>query len=123
MEVSHGCIRLYPEDIERLFAVVPSGAPGEIVYEPVKIGARDGDVFVEAHPDIYEIGYDYMTAAKELLRAKGWENVVDWGLLTEALQERHGVPTRISAGQPLHRSLTEEASEAEHHPLRVAPRS
>jgi L,D-transpeptidase ErfK/SrfK len=123
MEVSHGCIRLYPEDIERLFAVVPTGAPGEIVYEPVKIGARDGNVFVEAHRDIYEIGYDYMTAAKELLRTRGWENVVDWGLLTEALEQKRGVPVRISTGQPLQRQLTEEASEAERRALRSRPRS
>jgi L,D-transpeptidase ErfK/SrfK len=123
MEVSHGCIRLYPEDIERLFTVVPTGAPGEIVYEPVKIGARDGDVYVEAHSDIYETGYDYLTAAKELLRAKNWENVVDWGILTEALQQKRGVPTRISVGQPLHRRLTEEASEAERHTVRAVPRS
>jgi len=30
----HGCIRLYPEDIERLFAIVPIGTPGEFVYQP-----------------------------------------------------------------------------------------
>ena len=123
MEVSHGCIRLYPEDIERLFTIVPNGAPGEIVYEPVKIGTRDGDVYVEAHPDIYDTGYDYLTAAKELLRAKNWENVVDWGILTEALQQKRGVPIRISVGQPLHRRLTEEASEAERHRARAVPRS
>jgi L,D-transpeptidase ErfK/SrfK len=123
MEVSHGCIRLYPEDIARLFAIVPVGVPGEIVYEPVKIGARDGDVYVEVHHDIYDTGYDYVTAAKELLDEKRWANVVDWGLLTDALKLKTGVPTPISFGQPLTRRLAEEAKETEHRPARSAPRS
>lgn len=103
MEVSHGCIRLYPEDIERLFAMVPVGTPGEIVYQPVKIGVRDGDVWVEVHRDVYETGFDYMEAARSLLRDKGWENVVDWGPLAEALQRKTGVPTRLTAGGALRR--------------------
>src|SRR5579862_3860361 len=53
MQVSHGCVRLYPEDIERLFPMVPVHAPGQFVYQPVKVGARDGHIFVEVHKDIY----------------------------------------------------------------------
>ncbi|HSD10119.1 MAG TPA: L,D-transpeptidase family protein [Candidatus Binatia bacterium] len=111
MEVSHGCIRLYPEDIQRLFAVVPIGAPGEIVYEPVKIGLRDGDIYVEVHRDIYSTGLDYGATAKELLRSKGWEHLVDWEKLFEALQQMSGVPTRISNDQPLRRGVSEEAQQ------------
>ena len=44
MQVSHGCVRLYPEDIERLFPMVPVGTPGQFIYQPVKVGARDGRV-------------------------------------------------------------------------------
>jgi L,D-transpeptidase ErfK/SrfK len=32
MQVSHGCVRLYPEDIEQLFPIVPVGTPGEFIY-------------------------------------------------------------------------------------------
>ena len=46
MQVSHGCVRLYPEDIERLFPVVPVGAAGEFAYQPVKVGVRGGAVYV-----------------------------------------------------------------------------
>jgi L,D-transpeptidase ErfK/SrfK len=109
MEVSHGCIRLYPEDIQRLFVIVPIGAPGEIVYEPVKIGSRDGDVYVEAHRDIYETGVDYVAAARSLLHSKGWENFVDGEKLLDALQQKSGVPTRISDGRPLRHRAAEEA--------------
>ena len=53
MQVSHGCVRLYPEDIEALYPIVPVGAPGEFIYQPVKIGARDGRIYAEVSPDIY----------------------------------------------------------------------
>jgi len=104
MEVSHGCIRLYPEDIEKLFEIVPLGSPGELVYEPVKIGTRNGEIYVEVHQDIYDTGLDYTAAARELLRDKGWENFVDWGPLGEALAKKSGVPTPITAGRPLQRA-------------------
>jgi L,D-transpeptidase ErfK/SrfK len=127
MEVSHGCIRLYPEDIQRLFTIVPMGSPGEFVYQPVKIGARDGDAYAEVHRDIYETGLDYMTEAKNILQDKGWQDLVDWGRLTDALSEKTGIPVRISEGQPLksrddgrhrqHRSEeNEEASSRAAHP-------
>ena len=45
MKVSHGCVRLYPEDIERLLPLVPIGTPGEFIYQPVKIGMRGGIVY------------------------------------------------------------------------------
>jgi L,D-transpeptidase ErfK/SrfK len=121
MEVSHGCIRLYPEDIERLFALVPVGTPGEIVYQPVKIGARDGDVYVEAHRDIYDTGLDYAAKATELLRKKGWQNLVDPGLLADALRSRSGVPVVISRAQPLRHRGGDGASWASRE--RAAPRS
>ncbi len=114
MEVSHGCIRLYPEDIERLFAIVPVGTPGEILYQPVKIGARDGEIYVEAHQDIYATGLDYMEAARSILRDKGWEASVDWERLAEALQRNAGVPIPISQGQPLRRRPGEQPAEAQH---------
>jgi L,D-transpeptidase ErfK/SrfK len=120
MEVSHGCIRLYPEDIQRLFAVIPIGAPGEIVYEPVKIGSRDGDIYVEVHRDIYDTGFDYGAMAKELLRSKGWENFVDREKLFDALHQKSGLPTRISDGQPLRPRTAEEA---QHRGARGVPRS
>jgi L,D-transpeptidase ErfK/SrfK len=123
MEVSHGCIRLYPEDIERLFTIVPVGAPGEIVYQPVKIGARDGDVFVEVHPDIYDTGFDYLAGAKERLHAKGLENAIELSLLLDALNEKSGTPVRISVGQPLRRRSQDAATEAERPKAGLSPRS
>jgi L,D-transpeptidase ErfK/SrfK len=49
MRVSHGCVRLYPEDIEHLFGIVPLNTPVEIVYQPDKAAIQDGVLFLEAH--------------------------------------------------------------------------
>ena len=48
---SHGCIRMYNEDIKSLFSMVHRGTPVKIVYQPVKVGKKDGNVYVEAHRD------------------------------------------------------------------------
>ena len=49
MRVTHGCIRMFPEDIEFLFEHVPVNTPVRIINEPIKIG-WDGDrLMMEAH--------------------------------------------------------------------------
>jgi L,D-transpeptidase ErfK/SrfK len=50
MRVTHGCIRMFPEDIEYLFAQVPLNAPVRIVNEPIKIGWEGEQLVMEAHP-------------------------------------------------------------------------
>lgn len=50
MQVSHGCIRLYPEDIERLFDSVPKGTPVRIINQPYKVGWDNGSLYLEVHP-------------------------------------------------------------------------
>jgi L,D-transpeptidase ErfK/SrfK len=101
MEVSHGCIRLYPEDIEQLFQMVPVGTRTEIVYQPVKLGARDGEIYVEVHPDIYDTGFDGREFSRRWLWARGWAEMVDYDKLDDALDRQDGVPTRISDGRPV----------------------
>lgn len=98
MEVTHGCVRLYPEDIERLFAMVAVGTPGQFVYQPVKVGARGGAIYVEVHPDIYDTRFNHLQEAMRLLAVKGWSKQVDWRLLDQAIAEKRGAPMRISEG-------------------------
>jgi L,D-transpeptidase ErfK/SrfK len=99
MQVSHGCVRLYPEDIERLFPLVPVGAPGEFTYQPVKVGTRGGMVYVEAHRDIYGQApamFREATAALERTGLAG-SNRVDHDLLLAALEDLGGgMPVRVT---------------------------
>lgn len=99
MQVSHGCVRLYPEDIERLFSQVAIGAPGAFIYQPVKLGARDGRIFIEVHPDIYTLVPGLHSEANRLLRERGWVDYVDAELLAAAVEAQTGVPTDVTASE------------------------
>lgn len=54
--VSHGCIRMYPEDIDRLFHEVTVGTRVRTVDQPVLAGWIDGRLYVEVHPNHDQIG-------------------------------------------------------------------
>jgi L,D-transpeptidase ErfK/SrfK len=49
---THGCIRLYPEDIKFLFENVPVGTLVKIIYEPYKIAIEGKSIYLQAYPDI-----------------------------------------------------------------------
>ncbi len=49
MAVSHGCFRMYNEDISRFVYQVPKGTPVQVVREPVKVGMSRGEVWLEVH--------------------------------------------------------------------------
>jgi len=52
MQITHGCVRMYPEDIEALYKSVPIGTPVYIVKQPIKVGWLDNTLYIEAHPDL-----------------------------------------------------------------------
>ncbi|MPY70847.1 MAG: L,D-transpeptidase family protein [Alphaproteobacteria bacterium] len=104
--VSHGCVRLYPEDIAQLFPRIKIGLPVAVVAQEAKIGRRDGELVLEIHPnpvqsDELEAG-DPMTPAKiaELaykVTAAAGEHAhrIDWDAVHRAEAERAGVPVPI----------------------------
>ena len=49
MRVSHGCVRLYPENIETLYPLVDVGEVVSIINEPYQFGTRGGTLYFEAH--------------------------------------------------------------------------
>jgi len=96
MQVTHGCVRLYPEDIERLFPQVPVGTPVEFTYQPVKVGTRRGVLYVEAHRDIYRYTGSLASAARVALARQSVDGRVDRRLLRTALDSAAGLPVRVS---------------------------
>ena len=93
---SHGCLRLYPEDIVRLFRLVPEGMAVEVVKQPIKVGIRGGRVFVEAHRSEEQPDESSVGGAMHLLSAGSLLGLVDFGRLIRALEERTGVPVDVS---------------------------
>lgn len=47
LRVTHGCIRMYPKDIESLYSRVPVGTPVQIVHQPIKVGWQGNDLYLQ----------------------------------------------------------------------------
>jgi L,D-transpeptidase ErfK/SrfK len=106
--VSHGCIRLYPEDIAELFRLVAVGTPVTVVDQPLKLGRNAaGDILLEVHPSsrqndqIEWTGQATPEAVAGLIAtiADGIGDEldrVDWNAVRQAAAARTGVPARIS---------------------------
>lgn len=115
MRVTHGCIRMFPEDIEALFGMVPVGTPVQIVNQPYKIGWGPDGLYVEAHPPLEE--HEESWSATELTRAyvaATGERIakVDWRLAEEIVELKRGLPAFISTGDAEPMSAVESTTAA-----------
>jgi L,D-transpeptidase ErfK/SrfK len=93
---THGCVRLYPEDIEYVYQLVDRGYPGEFVYQPVKVGERKGRVFVEVHQDVYEMFEDLHAHAATVVAQAHLDQRVDPDRLAIAVKQQLGVPIDVT---------------------------
>lgn len=91
--VSHGCIRLYPEDIPELFRLVPLGVKVVIVRQPIKLGLKNGRIFLEVHRGEK---VDYFRGAMELIIARKLLSRIDTAKLSRVVREKTGIPEDIS---------------------------
>jgi len=120
MRVTHGCVRMFPEDIEALYKTVPVGTIVNIVNQPVKLGwAADGTLYLEAHPALPESDVDGENVAAEAAAAEAVEQPIhespltslmrayvavteerrielDWDAAERVAQQGRGVPEAIS---------------------------
>lgn len=97
MRVSHGCVRLYPENIEALYPLVPVGEPVMIVNEPYQFGIRDGVLYFQAHAPLAD------------------DTLLPEDRLQAVLDAQHDV-----TGQPLNTHLKDFAKELAAQPDGVA---
>lgn len=105
--VSRGCIRLYPEDIVRLFEATTLDMPVRVIHEPVKLARVGADIFLEVHPTLDEMLELETTGRLEAIelpdlqpriRAFAGELLarIDWTLAYQTAEQRRGVPVRIT---------------------------
>lgn len=87
--VSHGCIRLYQEDIAQLFGMIRRGARVVIVHQPVKAADRGGRIFLEVHDN--GDGGDLYAEGLKVLEAKNLTSRVDPRKVRKASRERKGI--------------------------------
>ncbi len=105
MRVSHGCVRMYPEDIEQLFPEVKVGLPVYIVNQPVKVGWLNNKIYIEVHPQLEgeELPYDELYEKTMVLIRKAFfkqhfqqQLVVEAQALRHALEQKNGLPVAIT---------------------------
>jgi len=134
MRVTHGCIRMFPEDIDYLFGRVNMSTAVRIINEPVKIGWNADELVIEVHETLEvtlpetvvsedvsgeeapaevepPIVRDAMTALTEQFVAATNERSgqLDWDTAEELLARADGIPA--VAGRRIKDAATSAASE------------
>lgn len=105
MAVTHGCVRMYPEDIEALFPLVPIGTKVSLINEPIKLAHANGEFWLEAHPAIRpppgQPAPSLETLSDMLVRlADDKVTAIHWDFAREALQASTGIMTMIGLEIP-----------------------
>jgi L,D-transpeptidase ErfK/SrfK len=119
MRVTHGCMRLYPDDIAALFKIVPVGTPVRIVNLPYKVGRHNGQLYLETHPPLDEDQARYRNNHTPLVEAvvaatRDHEYSVDWEVAQQVAAQPLGIPVLITIQPPLppaHRSAVQAGTE------------
>lgn len=100
MRVTHGCLRMYPKDVEQMYALTSVGTEVQIVNEPFKVGRRGDELYLEAHPSL-----EGDSDATELtlsgvvdriaMAMDGAQIAINWSHLKATVARRSGIPTLI----------------------------
>ncbi len=106
MRVSHGCIRLYPENAAYLFPEVPIGTPVRFINQPVMVGERKGLLYlsvsepVNSYPDDVDSLLLRTIDAVALYQERRKTPKIDWDRVQEAVAARRFFPVPVSVGAP-----------------------
>ncbi|MBI5100145.1 MAG: L,D-transpeptidase family protein [Nitrospirae bacterium] len=97
LRATNGCIRLYPEDVKKLYENTPVNTPVRIVNQPYLIGQRNGVVYMEVHAppeDLDAVEFDKIyTKLRNIEKESG--RTLDWSKVKKVLAEARGIPVPI----------------------------
>jgi L,D-transpeptidase ErfK/SrfK len=114
MRSSHGCIRLYPEDIEALYETVPLGTRVTVVNQPYLLGWRGEQLLIQAYEPHEDDTRDWSNMSKALRRkavrprAALWKKVsahadaIDWEAIGRAAEKPRGIALPVGPGAGEH---------------------
>ncbi|HEX2492160.1 MAG TPA: L,D-transpeptidase family protein [Steroidobacter sp.] len=100
MQVTHGCIRMFPEDIERFFKIVPVKTPVRMIDRPYKMGWKGDDLYIEVHAPLEGANTPEarsLTNITKLLVSATQDRTVaiDWAKAERAFAQASGVPESV----------------------------
>lgn len=118
--VSHGCIRMLPEEIAQLFPQLEVGLPVKIIYRPVKLARTpEGRLYLEALPNIYRQKLDYQAYVEELARNFQLEGLIDWDKVPAILKAKEGIAQDITKGPAPLKTETIDAGSLKSRPQEI----
>jgi L,D-transpeptidase ErfK/SrfK len=107
MRSSHGCMRLYPEDIAVFFDLIPIGTKVTIVNQPYLFGSRDGTIYLQAYAVMEDDSRDWDKNRKRLLanllHPKQRQKIesqsdIDWQRVGDLAHAPRAIPVPVSTG-------------------------
>jgi L,D-transpeptidase ErfK/SrfK len=101
LAVTHGCIRMYPDDVAALFPLIAVGTQVRLINQPVKVAWVDGELLLEAHPPVDAQGQSFepdIDQFAEMLRTAVGDTTVaiHWDYAREVLQKADGVIATVA---------------------------
>jgi L,D-transpeptidase ErfK/SrfK len=103
---SHGCIRLYPEDIEKIFAMVGPGTPVRVVNQPFVFGWHQDELYLQAFDVLEDDKRDWKKSQPKLLsktltkriqeQLKARGESVDWERVAQITHDPRGLTLSVS---------------------------
>lgn len=119
MQVSHGCIQLYPEDIEKLFDKVNIGTSVNIVHQPYLTAWHEGMLYLEANEPLQKWANNKAQLKKQLLKtlnqiSRKRQVDIDWAKVETILARADGIPAPILKNSPALTELAENALQLSH---------
>ena len=105
MRSSHGCVRLYPEDIAILYEIVPLGTPVRVVNQPYLLGWHGETLLVQAYGPLEDDRRGWQHGPASLLRKSGrtpvWQRIashdqqIDWERARSLADAPRGIPVSV----------------------------
>ena len=103
MRVSHGCVRLFPENIEHLYGLAGVGTEVKIVNQPLTFGWRDEQLYMDVHSMLEDDDRDRAELLTDLLAANlagapDTAPLPDELHIQELLDQQTGIPGAVLQG-------------------------
>lgn len=119
MQISHGCVQLYPEDIEVLFKKAAVGMAVKIIHQPYLTAWHEDQLYLEANAPLEKWAQDKAKLKKQLLKQlktlSTKKNVsIDWSKVDAVIEKTNGIPTPILENPTEQNNLTASAIELAH---------
>ncbi len=119
MQISHGCVQMYPEDIEVLFKKATVGMPVRIIHQPYLTAWHQDMLYLEAHEPLPKWAKEKAKLKKQVLKQlhdiSAKKSVdVDWDKVERILQRSDGIPTPILAQSPDVAEISANATQLKH---------